>query len=325
MPHKPNLVFTDESNARESVTTVFNVESSTNKPSKDMSMTHSNGLGPQKTLNFLFDVHGNLQQALKDKGVIDSGFSRHMTGNISFLLKFEETDRGYVTFGGNHKGGKISGKGKPKTGKLNFDDVYFVKELKFNLLSVSQMCDKKNSVFFIDTKCVVLSSDFKLPVENHVFLRVPRENNMYNVDLKNIYGYPFPFGLRQLILSAMYKIGTNRVNAVSAPVNVAEPNSTNRTNSFNTSIPYFGNVVNAISLNIGIARKSSFLDPSKYPDDPDMPELEDIVYSDDEEDVGEKVDLSNLETNIRVSPIPTTRVHKDHPINQIIGNLNSAP
>nr|GFD08591.1 ribonuclease H-like domain-containing protein [Tanacetum cinerariifolium] len=48
------------------------------------------------------------------------------------------------------------------------------------------MCDKKNSVLFTNTECVVLSSDFKLPDENHMLLRVPRENNMYNVDLKNI-------------------------------------------------------------------------------------------------------------------------------------------
>nr|GEX34972.1 retrovirus-related Pol polyprotein from transposon TNT 1-94 [Tanacetum cinerariifolium] len=45
-----------------------------------------------------------------------------------------------------------------------------------------------NSVLFTDTECVVLSSDFKLPDENHVLLRVPRENNMYNVDLKNFCG-----------------------------------------------------------------------------------------------------------------------------------------
>nr|GEY62315.1 polynucleotidyl transferase, ribonuclease H fold [Tanacetum cinerariifolium] len=56
-----------------------------------------------------------------------------------------------------------------------------------------------------------------------------------------------------------------------------------------------------------------------------MPKLEDIVYSDDEEDVGAEDDLSNLETNILVSPIPTTRVYKDHPVNQIIGDLHSAP
>nr|GEX83330.1 hypothetical protein [Tanacetum cinerariifolium] len=106
--------------------------------------------------------------------------------NMSYPSDFEEINGGYVAFGGNLKGGKIIGKGKIRTGKLDFDDVYFVQELKFNLFSVSQMCNKKNNVLFIDTECIVLSSDFKLPDANHVLLRVPREKNMYNVNLKNI-------------------------------------------------------------------------------------------------------------------------------------------
>nr|GEV97184.1 hypothetical protein [Tanacetum cinerariifolium] len=90
---------------------------------------------------------GNPQQALKDKGVIDSGCLRHMTRNMSYLSDFKELSGGYVAFGGNPNGGKITGKGKIKTGKLDFDD---------------------------------------LPDESQVLLRVPRENNMYNVNLKNI-------------------------------------------------------------------------------------------------------------------------------------------
>nr|GFA35376.1 retrovirus-related Pol polyprotein from transposon TNT 1-94 [Tanacetum cinerariifolium] len=105
---------------------------------------------------------------------------------------------------------------------------------------------------------------------------------------------------------------TNRVNAASAPVNAARPNPTN---SFNTVSPFD----TVISLNFRITRKSSFVDPYKYPDDPDMPDLEDIVYSDDEENVGAEADFSNLETNISVSPIPTTRVYKHHHVTQIIG------
>nr|GEU87495.1 putative ribonuclease H-like domain-containing protein [Tanacetum cinerariifolium] len=128
---------------------------------------------------------GNPQHVLKDKGVIDSGCSRYMTRNMSYLSDFEELNGGYVAFGGNPKGGKISGKEKIRTGKLDFDDVYFVKELKFILFSVSQMCDKKNSVLFTDTECLVLSPDFKFPDEIQVLLRVLRENNMYNVNLKN--------------------------------------------------------------------------------------------------------------------------------------------
>nr|GEW18050.1 putative ribonuclease H-like domain-containing protein [Tanacetum cinerariifolium] len=87
---------------------------------------------------------------------------------------------------------------------------------------------------------------------------------------------------------------TNRVNAASAPVTTAGPNPTNNTNSFNTASPSD----TAVSPKFRISRKSSFVDPSNYLDDPDMPALEDIVYLDYEEDVGVEADLSNLETNI---------------------------
>ncbi|GJV23720.1 ribonuclease H-like domain-containing protein [Tanacetum coccineum] len=106
--------------------------------------------------------------------------------NMSYLTDYEEIDGGYVAFGGNPKGGKITRKGTIKTGNLDFKNVYFVRELKFNLFSVSQMCDKKNSVLFNDTECIVLSPNFKLIDESQVLLRVPRKNNMYSVDLKNI-------------------------------------------------------------------------------------------------------------------------------------------
>nr|GEX96235.1 hypothetical protein [Tanacetum cinerariifolium] len=85
----------------------------------------------------------NPQHVLKDKGVIDSGCSRHMTGNMSYQSDIEELNGGYVAFGGNPKGG-----------------------VKFNLFSVSQMCDKKNIVLFTDTECLVLTPEFKLPDKN---------------------------------------------------------------------------------------------------------------------------------------------------------------
>ncbi|GKB05915.1 putative ribonuclease H-like domain-containing protein [Tanacetum coccineum] len=96
--------------------------------------------------------HGKPQLELQEKRVIDSGCSRHMTGNKSYLLDYKEIDGGFVAFGGDPKGGRIAGKGKIST----------------------------------DTECVVLSPDFKLLDENQVLLRVPRKDNMYSVDLKNI-------------------------------------------------------------------------------------------------------------------------------------------
>ncbi|GJS16991.1 hypothetical protein Tco_0411463 [Tanacetum coccineum] len=106
---------------------------------------------------------------VKDQGYVDSGCSRHMTGNMSYLSDFKKFDGGYVTFGGGAKGGKITGKGTLKNGKLDFKDVYFVKELQFNLFSVLQMCDKKNNVLFTGTRCFVLCPDFKLADESRFF------------------------------------------------------------------------------------------------------------------------------------------------------------
>ncbi|GJR36120.1 putative ribonuclease H-like domain-containing protein [Tanacetum coccineum] len=126
------------------------------------------------------------QQVKEYQGYVDSRCSRHMTWNMSYLTNFKEYDGGYVTFGGGANRGRITSKGTIKTGNLDFEDVYFVKELKFNLFSVSQMCDKKNNVLFTDTICLVLSPNFKLPDESQILLRVPRKNNMYNVDMKNI-------------------------------------------------------------------------------------------------------------------------------------------
>nr|GEZ75325.1 ribonuclease H-like domain-containing protein [Tanacetum cinerariifolium] len=74
-------------------------------------------------------INCNPQDALKDQGYFDSGYSRHMTRNISYLTNFREQDGGYVAFGEGEKGGKITRKGTIRTGKLDFEDVYFVKEL----------------------------------------------------------------------------------------------------------------------------------------------------------------------------------------------------
>nr|GEU67970.1 putative ribonuclease H-like domain-containing protein [Tanacetum cinerariifolium] len=432
---------------------------------------------------------GNPQHALQDKAVIDSRCSRHMTGNMSYLSDFKELN-------GNPKGGKISGKGKIKTCKLDFDDVYFVKELKFNLLSVSQICDKKNSVLFTDTECLVLSPDFKLPDESQVLLRVPRENNMYNVNLKNIVPYgdltclfakatinesnlwhrrvlvtkphnktPYelmhgrtpsigfmrPFGYHVTILNTLDSLGkfdgkvdegflvgysvsskafivfnsririvqeTKHVNFLGNKPNVAgsgptwlfniysltrtmnyqpvtagnqtnpsadaafdgkehdfdakkpeskvnvsssssaqsrkqddktkkeakekspvesftgyrdlsaefeycSDNSSNEVNDAGSIVPTVGqifpnstNIFSAAGPSNAAASptygKSSFIDAFELSDDLDMPKLEDITYSNDEDDVGAEVDFNNLETSIIVSPIPTSRVHKDH-------------
>nr|GEY98619.1 hypothetical protein [Tanacetum cinerariifolium] len=188
-------------------------------------------------------LKGNPQHVLKDKGVIDSGCSRHMTGNMSYLSDFEELNGGYVAFGGNPKGGKFDRKVDE-----GFLVGYSKPESEVNVSPSSSAQSKKQ-----DDK-TKKEDKGKSPVDTNTFS------------------------------------DAGPSNAAASPTH----------------------------------EKSSFIDASKLFNDPDMPELEDITYSDDEDDVRAEADFNNLETSITVSPIPTTRVHIDHLVTQIIGDLSSA-
>nr|GEV09139.1 putative ribonuclease H-like domain-containing protein [Tanacetum cinerariifolium] len=113
-----------------------------------------------------------------------NGCSRHMTGNISYLSNYEPFDGGYVSFG--QGGCKITSKGTIKIGKIEFKNVYFVKDLKYNMLNVSQIFDNKSSVLFTDSECIVLGRNFKLTEDTNMFLRTPRQHNMYSINLNNV-------------------------------------------------------------------------------------------------------------------------------------------
>ncbi|GJU85577.1 putative ribonuclease H-like domain-containing protein [Tanacetum coccineum] len=290
---------------------------------------------------------GNPQLELQEKGVIDSGCSRHMTGNMSYLSDYKEIDGGYVAFGGDPKGGKITGKGKIST----------------------------------DTECVVLSPDFKLLDENQVLLRVPRKDNMYNVDLRNVVpqgGLTCLFAkatldesnlwhrrLGHINFKTMNKLVRGNLVRGSGPEWLFDIDTL--TKSINYEPVVAGNQSNGIAgtkacdnrvqrillmldsnhqgrrkrrmMNIHRMKivsstvnaagiKDNAVDENIVygcEDDLNMPNLEEIVYSDDDEDVGAEADMTNLDTQIPVSPIPTTRIHKDNPVEQIIGDLHSAP
>ncbi|GJW82240.1 putative ribonuclease H-like domain-containing protein [Tanacetum coccineum] len=398
--------------------------------------------------------YGNPQYTLQDQGIFDSGCSRHMTGNKFFLIDYQEINGGFVAFGGSPKGGKIIGKGKIRTGKLDFEDVYFVKELKFNLFSVSQMCDKKNSVLFTETECLVLSSDFKLLDESQVLLKVPRHDNMYSFDLKNVVpsggltclfakatidesdlwhrrlghinfktmnklvrgnlvrGLPLkifendhtcvacqkaeavstacyvqnrvlvtkphnktpyellhgrppsisfmrPFGCPVTILNTLdplvkfdrkvdegffvgYSINSKAFrDAVvddaskktnEEPANEGERNGQKKERRASNKEDD-QNVQDLRAELDNLLVQQNFINANDFPTDPLMPDLEDTtdllntsIFSGayDDKYVGAEADLNTLETTMNVSHIPTNRMHKDHPKDQIIKDINSA-
>ncbi|GJT52334.1 putative ribonuclease H-like domain-containing protein [Tanacetum coccineum] len=137
---------------------------------------------------------GNPEILLQDHAVVDSGCSSHMTGNKAYLSDYEDFNGGFVAFGSDPKGD----------------------ELKFNLFSVSQMCDKKNSVLFTESEYLILSPSFKLLDESQVVLRAPRKDDVYSLDLKNIVpsggkspsiSFMRPFGCSLTILNTLDSLG----------------------------------------------------------------------------------------------------------------------
>nr|GFC51976.1 hypothetical protein [Tanacetum cinerariifolium] len=98
---------------------------------------------------------------------------------------------------------------------------------------------------------------------------------------------------------------SNRVNAASSLVSIAGHNFINSTNDFSVAGP-LNDDASPTAVNSS-----------------DMPNLEDLTHSDNTDDVGEEADINNLESIISVSPIPTTRIHKDHLTSQIIDDLSS--
>ncbi|GJY04845.1 ribonuclease H-like domain-containing protein [Tanacetum coccineum] len=328
---------------------------------------------------------GNPQQDLEEKGVIDNGCSRHMTRNMSYLTDFEEIDGGYVSFGGNPKGGKITGRGTIKTGNLDFENV---KQLLGSALGfmtpfgcpvtilntidhLGKFDGKADEGFIVgysvNSKAFKVFSSRTRIVEENLHVQFSENtpniagsgpNWLFDIDaLTNSMNYkPVAAGNQSngnACTKACDDAGKARIETVPGkdyillPLWTADPpfsqsskispdvgfkpsgddenprkdsegNNQEKEDNDNST-----NNVNAASSNeVNVVGAKTSID---LPDDPNMPELEDIVYSDDDEDVGVEADINNLDAFMPVSPIPTTRIHKDHPLEQIIGDLNSAP
>ncbi|GJV66498.1 putative ribonuclease H-like domain-containing protein [Tanacetum coccineum] len=324
---------------------------------------------------------GNPQQDLEDQGVIDCGCSRHLTGNMSYFTDFEEINRGYVSFRGNPKGGKIIGKEKPALGFMKpFECPVTILNTIDHLGKFDGKADEGFFVgYSINGKAFrVFNSRTRIVEENlHVQFSentpniagsVP--NWLFDIDaLIKLMNYkPVVIGNQSsgnAGIKACDYAGKARMETVPGkdyillPLWTADPPFTQSSKSSpDDGFKHSGddekkvteepgkeggdprkdsegidqekadnvnntNTVNAASTNeVNVVNAKTSIE---LPIDPNMPELEDINYSYDDEDVGAEADMNNLDTFMPASPIPTTRVHKDHLVEQIIGDLNSTP
>ncbi|HEY5235816.1 MAG TPA: hypothetical protein VIJ14_06535, partial [Rhabdochlamydiaceae bacterium] len=100
-----------------------------------------------------------------------------MTGNASLLTDIRPINGGYVAFAGE-VGGQITGEGTVSNGHISFEKVNYCEQLKHNLLSLSQVCDKKYTTVFTDKECLILKLGFNIP-EEWILMKAPRKNDTY--------------------------------------------------------------------------------------------------------------------------------------------------
>ncbi|GJR56955.1 hypothetical protein Tco_1499117 [Tanacetum coccineum] len=256
--------------------------------------------------------HGNTQQDLKDKGVIDSRCSRHMIGNRSYLIDYEEIDRGFVSFGDF---------------KLTDESRVLLKvprkETEYNVRFKEFVPPRSMRMY---TLYVVFSLKVKVKLEWRQYLE---KIQLPPLGLK-IHQFSF-YVQRNLLILIQTNRGEEKKEAVRSmnenskvqvkrrlKFNQEKDASVNSTNTINTVSPS----VNAADIEDNAVDENIVY---RCDDDPNMPNLEDIASSENEVVFGAKADMTNLDTHIPVSPILTTRIHKDHPVKQIIGNIHSAP
>ncbi|XP_056691770.1 uncharacterized protein [Spinacia oleracea] len=112
---------------------------------------------------------------------LDSGCSKHMTGDRNRFLSLTTYEGGTVTFGDNKKG-NIIGIGKVgKSKSHSIDNIFLVEGLGHSLLSISQFCDKGNYAKFFSNICLIINSNTETMI-----LEGQRKGNTYVVNLNSV-------------------------------------------------------------------------------------------------------------------------------------------
>ncbi|GJW04283.1 putative ribonuclease H-like domain-containing protein [Tanacetum coccineum] len=151
---------------------------------------------------------GNPQMDLQDQGVIDSRCSRHMTGNMSYLIDFEEINGGYVAFGGNPKGGKITGRVPRKNNMYSVDLKNIVPKGGLTCLFEKATSDESKH-WHRRLGHINFKTMNKLVKGNLVLVTKPHNMTPYELFLgrKLALGFMRPFGCAVTILNAIDHLG----------------------------------------------------------------------------------------------------------------------
>lgn len=114
---------------------------------------------------------------------MDNGCSRHMSGDTSNFFSLKAHQGGGVSFGGGKKASILGISRIERSAYNSINNVHYVEGLKYNILSISQICDKGNEVKFMADKCLVTNR-----ITKRVVMSATRVKNMYAADLDSIEG-----------------------------------------------------------------------------------------------------------------------------------------
>nr|GEW23664.1 hypothetical protein [Tanacetum cinerariifolium] len=238
---------------------------------------------------------GNPQHALKDKGVIDSRYLRYMTGNMSYMSDFEELNGGYVAFGGNPKGDKISSKVvkpleystvEPELYKRPFISIFFKTSLMLQNTNGDAAFEDKDPKF----EGRKPESEVHVSLSSCAQIKKHDDKTKREAKGKSVVESSTRYRNLSVEFEDFSDNSINEVNADDSPVPAVGQISANSTNTFSAA----SSSTTAVSPT---HVKSSYVNTSQYPNDLNMSELEDIAYFDDEEYVGVEDDFTNFGNN----------------------------
>ncbi|GJY06539.1 integrase, catalytic region, zinc finger, CCHC-type containing protein [Tanacetum coccineum] len=141
------------------------------------SVTVKKWVAKPSTLPFVFSSYVAVIQLVL--WIVDSGCSKHMTGNLKILRNFIEKFMGRVRFGNDHFS-VITVYGDYVQGNLTICHVYYVEGLRHNLFSVGQFCDGDLEVAFRSNTCYVLN------LEGEDFLSGSHDSNLYTISISDM-------------------------------------------------------------------------------------------------------------------------------------------
>nr|GEU55759.1 hypothetical protein [Tanacetum cinerariifolium] len=321
-----------------------------------------NTAGPKQSVNFS-KTEGHPQQALKNKGIVNSGCSRHMTRNRAYLADYQEiNDGGFVAFGSC--GGKITGKdplGKFK-GKADegFLVGYFVTSRALRVFNTkTKQVEENMHVRFLENKLNVAGNQTDKNAG-------PQDTNgnagtQDNIDArKEVCNQHYIMLPLWSFMSYTFKRSDDKAThdkpkddigskTIEEPVNKEDQAYKDELDRIMSQEKEVSDAADALRMDAGGPSSSHpdvFIHANTLlhvdQNDSQIPNLEDTtelsgtvifnsaydadvdIFTSPVQSMGAEAEFNNMESSTVVSPIPTHRVHIDHPKDQILGDLKSA-